>query len=229
MLFEGIFGHPRQEFSGAVPDALVQVSMQIAAEGSVLLVDGTDLIVDHELLIEAVALRCLVISVHKVVNGDRFGTVVFTDPVGVRQVDTDRRCRIAVARQDSCGDDFGGHTFDFLFLVFRVGCGVILEPLRVSGNQLRTFGCREVFEVDHRLPCAGDAERIGIGLCETIDVVHAAVKVFDPSDAVLVKSRQITCLIERDHLLNSKFLGIVLGIFQCLFEPINDMLEGFAI
>ena len=91
------------------------------------------------------------------------------------------------------------------------------------------LGSSEVFEVDHRLPCTGDAERVRIGLGEAVDVVHAAVEILDPGDAVLVESLEITRFVERYHLLDSQFLGIVLRILESLLEPINDVFEGFSI
>ena len=203
--------------------------MEVSAEGSVFLIDSADLIVDHELLVEAVAFRRFVVRVHEVVDSDGLGAVLFADPVSVREVDTDRRSGITIAGKDSGGDDLGGHTFDLLFFVFGVGRGVVLKPLCVVGDELGTFGSREVFEVDHRLPGAGDAERVGIGLREAVDVVHAAVEVLDPGDAVLVEGREVTCLVEGDHLLDGEFLGIVFSVFERLFEPEDDMLEGFGI
>ena len=106
---------------------------------------------------------------------------------------------------------------------------MVFKPLSVGGDELGTLGSRKVFEVNHGFPGAGDAERVGIGLREAVDVVHAAVEVFDPGDAVLVEGLEVTCLVEGDHLLDGEFLSVVFCIFERLFEPEDNMLEGFGI
>ena len=87
----------------------------------------------------------------------------------------------------------------------------------------------KVFEVDHRFPCTGDTERIGIGLRKTVYEIDTAVQIFDPCNAVCIEERQITCLIESDEFIKHLALLVVLGVFLSLFEPINDMFEGFAV
>ena len=156
MLLERILGHTRQQFATTVTDTLVKIGMQIAAESTVFLIDSTDLIVNHELLVETVAFRSLVISMHEIVDRDGLGAVLLANPVGIRQVDTDRRSRIAIAGKDSSRDHFRGHSLNLLFLVFRVGRRVVFEPLSIVRNELRTLGSCQVFEINHRLPCTGD-------------------------------------------------------------------------
>ena len=189
----------------------------------------TNLIVDHKLLVETVAFRSLVIGVHQVVDRHGFRTVLLTNPVRIRQVDTYRRSRIAIARQNSRGDHFGAHALHFLFLVFRIGCGVVLKPLCVLRNQLCTLGRRQVLEVHHRLPCAGDTKRVGVGLRKTVHKVHTALQIFHPCNAILVEELEITRLIEGDQLLQYRTLLVVLYVFLRLFEPIDYMLQRFAI
>ena len=166
---------------------------------------------------------------HQVVNRDGLGTVGLTDPVSVRQVDTDRRSRITIAGEDSGRDDFGRNAFHFLFLEFLRGRRVVFEPLRVVRDELCALGSYEVFEVNHRLPGAGDTERIGIGFGETVDEVHAAVEVLDPSDAVFVEELQIARLIESNEFVDDFALLVVLGISECFAQPVYDVLQRFAV
>ena len=203
--------------------------MQVAALCAVLRVYLANLIVNHELLVEAVTFGCLVIGVHEVVDGHGLGAVLLTNPVGVRQVDTDRRSGITIAGKNSRRDDLGGNAFHFLFLVFGVSRGVVFKPLCVLGNELCTLGGCQVFEVNHRFPCTGDTQRVGIGLCEAVDEVHATVKVLHPCNAILVEETQIACFIEGDHLLDSEFLCVVLRKRKGFFEPINNVLERFTV
>ena len=58
--------------------------------------------------------------------------MVLADPVGVRQVDSDRRGRIAVSGEADGIDDLGGNALDSGFAEAGVDGGVIFEPLGVG-------------------------------------------------------------------------------------------------
>ena len=166
---------------------------------------------------------------HQVVDRHGFRTVLLTNPVRIRQVDTYRRSRIAIARQDSRGDHFGAHALHFLFLVFRIGRRVVLKPLCVLRNRLCALGCRQVLEVHHRLPCAGDTKRVGVGLRKTVHKVHTALQIFHPCNAILVEELEITRLIVGDQLLQNRTLLVILYVFLRLFEPIDYMLQRLTV
>ena len=146
VLLERIFGNAWHEFARTVTYALVEVGMQVATS-TCFFVHSNHLWANHKLLVEAIAFGCFVVGVGDIVDSNRLRTIVFANPVSIRQVDADWGSWIAVACQDSSGDNLCAHAFDFLFLVFLIGWGVVLEPLCVVGDGLATVGSTHVFEV----------------------------------------------------------------------------------
>ena len=229
VFLQGVFRYARHQFTAAVTYALVQVGVQVAAQGAVLLADCKGLSINHKLLAESVTLGCLVVSVHQVVDSHGLRAVLLTDPVGIRQVDTDRRCGVAITGKDSCSDDLGSHTLDLLFLVLGVGGRVVLKPLGVIRDKLRAAGSHKVFEVRHRLPCTGYAQRVGVGLRKTVDEIHTAVEVAHPRDTIFIKQLEVTRLVEGDEFVDHLALLVILGIAECLAQPKYDMLQRLAV
>ena len=203
--------------------------MQVATNTAVVIVDSAYLVVYHELFVKAIALCCFAVSVREVINSNGLRAVLFAYPVGIRKVDTDWRRGIAVAGKDSRSDDLGTHALHFLFLVLLSRWRVVLEPLRISRNELGTFGSFEVFEVNHRFPCTGYTERVGISLREAIDIVHAAVEVTHPGNAVFVEGLEVAGLVELNHLTDSQALFVVLRHVIGFAQPIHHFLQRLAV
>ena len=103
-----------------MPQALVQIGVQVIGQRSIAFVPIDRLLVVHELLSKTAPFRRLFISIGNVSDRHRLGTVVATNPVGVRQVDSDRRRRITIPTQHSCRNHFGRDTFYLFFTELRI-------------------------------------------------------------------------------------------------------------
>ena len=69
--------------------ALMKISVQVVALEAILLDQRTLSVAPDKLLAKAIALSRLVVSLRNVFDGYGFRTMIPTDPIGVRQVDTD--------------------------------------------------------------------------------------------------------------------------------------------
>ena len=132
-------GNSRQQLAGAVPEALVQVGVDL-----ICIIPEFTVCIDLRLVVRELLegiLRtfkgCHVVGVGDVGDGHRLGAIVPPDPVRVRQVDADRSGRVCRSRERDPVDDLRGDTLDFLLAEPRVDRGIVLEPLGVRTQDLR--------------------------------------------------------------------------------------------
>ena len=132
MFFEVVLAHAGQQLSRTMTETLMQIHMHVTHQSAVFLRQFTLGVGEHELLVEPVSLRCLVVGFGQVLYRHRLRAVVLADPVGIRQIDADRCGRIAVSGKHRRRDDFCRDTAAFGFLVSFVGGRVVLKPLRIG-------------------------------------------------------------------------------------------------
>ena len=208
-----------------MPQALVQVGVQVVGQLAVPLHPLAVLGAEHELLVETVAVSSHVVGIGDVVDGDRLRAVLLANPVGIGQVDADGRRGIAVAAEHRHGDDLGRNApHDRL----AVGLGhgrMILEPLGVVGDHLRAVAGLGVHEVDVGLPRSLAAQRIAVVLDEAVDEIDVRNSVLHPADVVAVELFQIARLVVADERRDIGLLRLF-GHGLRLFEPVDDPLDG---
>lgn len=198
--------------------------MQVIGQFAVAIHPFAVLGAQHELLVEAVAVGCTVVGIGDVVDGYRFRAVLLADPVGIGQVDADRRCGIAVAAEHRHGDDLGRDPLDLLLAVGRIDGRMVLEPLGVRRDDLRAVAGRRIDEIDVGLPRSLVTERVAVGLDEAIDEIDVRNRVAHPADVVAVELLQVAALIIGDQggdVLLLRALGHRLG----LLEPVDHALD----
>ena len=122
----------------------------------------------NKFLIKAIAMSSLIIRISNVADGNRLGTMLATNPVGIRQIDTNSRRRIKVSCKNSRSNHFSRHTFHFLFLKLLINRRVVFKPLRIGTDNLCTMSCLQIFKVDQRLPAGFHTQWITITFCKSI-------------------------------------------------------------
>ena len=170
-----------------------------------------------------------VVSLHQIGDGHRLGTIVLTNPVGIRQVDAYRGRRKTIAAKGGDDDAFGRNAATFLFLETRVDRRMVLKPLGVFADGVGAFGSLQVLEIHHTLPCGLHTHRVAVVLDETVHEVDMRGIVLHPSDVIGVPSLEVASLIIFDKFLSIITLGIVFGHLVGLFEPTDDGFDGLAI
>ena len=65
----------------------MQVRMQVVTDVTILLYECQRLLIDNELLLEAVAVSGFVIGIRNITDGDALRAMLRTNPVGIRQID----------------------------------------------------------------------------------------------------------------------------------------------
>ena len=73
--------------------------------------------------------------------------MIATDPVGIRQVDTDRGSRITVSTQHGYCNHLGTYTLYLGLLETVINRRMVLKPLGILADDLGTFGRLLVDEV----------------------------------------------------------------------------------
>ena len=157
VFFEIVLGHSGHQLSRSVSQALMQIHVHITHQSTVFLSQFALHIREHEFFVETVTLCSLIIGFGQVFNRHRFRTVVLANPIGIGQVDTDRRSRIASSGKDRSGDHFGRYSTTFRFFVLFSRRRIIFKPLRIGRQDTGALGGGYIFEVNHRLPGTGDA------------------------------------------------------------------------
>ena len=165
--------HTREQFTGTMSQTFMQVSMQFICHICVLINQLKLCITVHKLLIEPVAMSCLIISICNVTDCNGFRTMMATYPVGIGQVDADSSCRIQVTGQNSRRDYLGRHPFHFLLLELSVYRRMVLKPLCIAAYQLCTLGSFQIFKIHQRFPACLHAERVTITFGKTVHKVNA--------------------------------------------------------
>ncbi len=179
--------HARCQLARTVSETFVQVGVEIVADLAVF-VDALAVFgAQHELLLEAVAVRRAVVGVSDVVDGHRFRTVLLADPIGVGQIDTDRCRRITVAAQHRCRNHLGRDALDDLFLVGGVDGRVVFEPLGVLGDNLRTMTGLLVHEIDQRLPRRLASQRVAVIFDKPVHEIDVGYGIPHPQDVITVE------------------------------------------
>ena len=148
VFLEGVGVNSGHELAGGVSEALVEVGVEHVGDVEVILEELACGSVDDELLVEAVAVRSHVVGLGDVLDGDRLGTVLRANPVGVGEVDADGGCGISVAAEHGCRDGLGGYALDVRFTELGVHRRVVFEPLCVVGDGLGALGAFLILEVD---------------------------------------------------------------------------------
>ena len=80
-----------------MPQTLMEVGMQIVADISIGLDEMERFGINHKLLLEPTAFRCLIVSVGDITDSDTLRAVLSTNPVCIGQVDANGSRRILVA------------------------------------------------------------------------------------------------------------------------------------
>ena len=136
-------------------------------------------------------MRCLVVGIGNVRDGNALAAILGTDPVGVRQVDADGRRRILVTTQHGSTNGIGCHTLYLLLAETRINGRVVLKPLGITADGLRTPGGLQVLIFDDALPRAFQPQRVTIDLDEAVDEVDASLMLTHPRLAVVIETLQV--------------------------------------
>ena len=104
---QGIRIHTRQELSATMSQALMEIRMQVVTDIPILLNQLKRLCINHKLLLESITMGRLVVGIGNIANGNALTTVLRTNPVCIRQVDTYGRRWIFIATQHRCTDHTG--------------------------------------------------------------------------------------------------------------------------
>ena len=151
-----------EQLPRGVTQALVKIGVQVVGDEAILIDSRVLCVVPNEFLAKTVAERRLVVSLGDILNGDRLRAMILTDPVRVRQVDTDRSSRVAVSAQHGDGNHFGRDTLHLLLAEAGIHRRIVFEPLRVVADYPRAFGRLAIDEVGYRLPAGLHSERIAV-------------------------------------------------------------------
>ncbi len=119
---EGVTLCSGEELARTVAETLVEVGMEVIGDEEIFVKEVARGLVDDELFIEAVAVRCCVVSLSDVFKRHALRAVGSANPVGIGKVYADRGGGIGVTGKDGCGDDLGRNTLYGVLLEFGV-CG----------------------------------------------------------------------------------------------------------
>ena len=141
-----------KQFTGTMSQAFMQIGMQIVGDESVFLQSFALLIAPDKFLIETISLRSFVICLSDILDRNGFRTMIAANPVGIRQVDANRSCRIAITSQHGNRNYFGTDSFYFFFLKPFIYRRMIFEPLRIIADHFCSLRCLLIDKVHGRLP-----------------------------------------------------------------------------
>jgi len=113
---QGIRVYTWKQLSGTMTETFVQVGMKVASQVTILFQIGLFHFAIYKLIRKSVSMSRLVVSIGKVSDSHRLGTMHATNPVGIRQIDTDSGSRIQIAGNDSSCNHLGRHALHFFFL-----------------------------------------------------------------------------------------------------------------
>ena len=213
MGFERIRINARKHAARAVAETLVEVRVEIVGDEQVFVKKVARSCVRHKFVIEAVAMRSLIVGLSDVLYGHGFRTVGGAYPVGVRQIYSNRSGGIGIPCKNSGSYDFCCYAFHFVFTETRINGGVVLEPLGVGRYYFRAVRSLVVLEIYYRFKVACHAQRIVVALDESVDEVNTGIGIIHPENGIIVEIFQIAGLVILYETFDDFFLFGILGIF----------------
>ena len=145
--FQSIRINSRKQLSGTMSQTFMQVRMEFACQIGIFIYQLQFSIAIHKFFIESVAMSSLIICIRNITDSHRFRTMMAAYPVGVRQIDTDSRCRIKVTGQNSSSNHLSRNTFHFIFFELFIYRRVIFKPLRIATDNLSTMRSFHILKV----------------------------------------------------------------------------------
>ena len=130
--------YSRKQLPGTMSQTLMQIRVKFVRQIGISVDQLSFRIAINEFLIKPVSMSRLIVSVRNVTDSHRFRTVMRTNPVSIRKIDTDSSWRIEITGKDSSGNHLSRHTLHFIFLERLVHRRMILEPLSIAANYFRT-------------------------------------------------------------------------------------------
>ena len=186
-------------------------------------------IAPDKLITKAATLRSLVVSFHNILNGNRLRTVVSTNPIGIRKINSYRRRRITIATQHRDRDHLRTHTFYPFLLESFIYRRMIFKPLSILTDGLRTTSGFFVPEIHRRFPTRLQSQSITIGFDKTIYEINLRVGIFYPKNRIGIEGTKIAGTIiiyqRSDDLALFLVLGKSSGLLQFSYNPF----DGFRI
>ena len=135
------------------------------------------------------------------------------DPIGIRQVDTNRRAGGGVSCFTHDIDHIVGDADHFFLFVLVHEWHVVLKPLRIVHHDRHTFRSLKVLDLDHRLIAASESERVIVDFNEPVDVIDVAFGIAYPVDVVQTPLFQIAGSVVVHQMPEGRPLLVVLGVF----------------
>ena len=106
---------------------------------------------------------------------------------------------------------------------------MVLKPLGILADSLRTLGGLQVLILHNSLPRAFQSDGVAIDLDESIYKVYPTLMLADPLNAVVVEHTQVACLI----IINKEFYHVCLLVILChtlsLLQPIDNLMDGIGV
>ena len=155
--------------------------------------------------------------------------MVAANPIRIRQIDADRRCRITIASQHGYGDHFGTHPFYLFLLEAFVDRRMIFKPLRIIADNLRALGRILIDKVYGRLPAGFHTQRITVSFDKTVHEIHIRSRILYPKDGVGIECLQVTGLIVFNQFFDDCFLRIVFGKRNGLLQLAHNLFDSSRI
>ena len=152
-----------------------------------------------------------------------------TNPVSIRQIDTDSCCRIKITCKDSSSNHFSRYPFHLFFLERFINRRMIFKPLRVTADNLRTMCRFQIFEVHQRFPTRFHPQRVAVTFSKSIHKIYSWIQVFHPKNSIFIEIFQIACFIELNQLGDNGLLRLILCHTFRFLQPINNLLNSLCI
>ena len=102
---------------------------------------------------------------------------------------------------------------------------MVFKPLCIVRERFGALSSGHILEINERLPCAGDTERVAIHLRKSIHEIHAAIEVAHPCNRIFVERLEVAGDIKLNEFLNHQALLLVFSIRQRLLQVFYHFLK----
>ena len=221
--------HSRKQFAGTVSKAFVQIRMKLVRQIGISINQFYFRVAVYKFFVESIAMSSFVISIGNISDSHGFRSVMRTNPVSIRKVDTNRCRRIKITGKDSGSDYFSRYTFHFIFLESFVHRRMVFKPLGITADNFRAVSRFDILEINQRFPTSFHAQRVAITFGKPVHKVNPRIKVLHPKNCILVKVLQVTRFIEPDQLADNRFLRLILSNSFRFLQPVDNLLNRLRI
>ena len=227
--FQGIGIHSVEQLSASMPQALMQVGMQVITHICIAFYQLHRISIYNKLLLHAATLSSPVVCFCKIAYGYAFASMLCPDPVGIGQVDANGCRGVFIAPEHGSTYHIGSDSLHLLLAEGGIDGRMVFKPLCIVADGFCALGSLLILVFHNALPRGFEPQRVAIHFYESVYKIYLSLGGTHPLYAIVIKVCKLSRFVISDKFFQYTVLCIVLAHIQCLGQPIHNATDGLSV